>query len=317
MLTLFRRNLFINIAFLLIFGIGLTIYGLFKPTELQFSLPFDDKFEWTLNTNIAYLFNFLLLFVQAILVSRLVISHKLSRELSLIPGAVFLIFSVTILDPYVFHHILIANLFFLFCLNNLFDIYKKYKPISTIFNAGFFLGIATSLYFPYAIFLITHLIGLNNLRSLKLRESLQLVFGFVGALFLIGVAFFHFDLFDWYLDIPALSIPSIDFNNWMSFHKLGLFFLSLLVLIGYAHNVRKKKKYDAIRKLELTYALLFLSIFSIFLVDDISYQHLLLTSIPISILGGIIFELKEKVYIKEFVFLALIGFYILVQLSLV
>lgn len=290
-----------------------------KPQGFEYELISWFDLNSTPNLYLFYFLNLVLLFVQAIMVSRLVITHRLSRELSLVPGAIFIIFAASILEPFVFHYIFLANFFFILSLNAIFNIYKKYKPIATIYNAGFFLGVATIIYFPYCVFLVAMIMGLNNLRSINLKETLQLIFGFLAAIFLAAIAFFYFDGLEiWANSLKDIfNIPSINFANPIQYLKPAIFIITLILLMGFTNTLRKKKKYDAIRKIELTYALLFVSLFSIFLVPQISEQHLILVSLPVAVLGGLILEIKSKVYIREFVFLGFIGLYFVLLLQLI
>ncbi len=323
MLALFRRNLFSNIILLFCFcGILHGVYFFLDYDSPAFYSPYP--FLESINGIFDHLssrvvISSVIIFLQAMLLSRMVIIHRLSRELSLIPGAVFILYCLTILESQVFDYIIVANLFFLLSLNSLFKLYKKYKPIGTIFNAGFWLGIAVMIYFPYAIFFISLIFGLINLRNFDYKEFLQLLLGFLCSIFLAGVAFYFFDLLEVYKNylLANVSIPSFSLDDTILWIKPGLLLITILLLIVMQNSIRKKKKYDAIRKIELTYSLLLLSALSLFFSSDLSISHLIICSVPIGILGGLIMEKKDNHMIKEVVFIVLIGLFLILPYNLI
>lgn len=318
MLSLFRKNLFINIILLLVFALGLQTYFLINPDLTRFTIAPIFEIPTLESNRFLILLTIVLIVAQALLISRMVTLHRLSRALSLIPGAVFILFISSILEPFAFHYILLANLFFVLSLGSLFKIYKKYKPISTLFNAGFFLGLATIIYFPYVIFIAAMLIGLYNLRSFNFKESLQVLIGFLSSIFLVGLLFYYFDNLELYQAyfFNSFSVPIIDLTDYISLTKPLLAIGTILILVGFQHVLRKKKKFDAIRKIELTYSLFLLAILSVFLTTELTEQHLVLISVPMSIIGGLVLESKDYLYIKEFIFLLLVGVFIVFQMQL-
>jgi len=318
LLSLFRKNLFINIILLLVFALGLQTYFLINPDLTRFTIAPIFEIPTLESNRFLILLTIVLIVAQALLISRMVTLHRLSRALSLIPGAVFILFISSILEPFAFHYILLANLFFVLSLGSLFKIYKKYKPISTLFNAGFFLGLATIIYFPYVIFIAAMLIGLYNLRSFNFKESLQVLIGFLSSIFLVGLLFYYFDNLELYQAyfFNSFSVPIIDLTDYISLTKPLLAIGTILILVGFQHVLRKKKKFDAIRKIELTYSLFLLAILSVFLTTELTEQHLVLISVPMSIIGGLVLESKDYLYIKEFIFLLLVGVFIVFQMQL-
>jgi len=84
----------------------------------------------------------------------------------------------------------------------------------------------------------------------------------------------------------------------------------ILVLVFNQNALRKKKKFDAIKKIELNYWSLLVSFFSLLFISVPANEHLILISLPIGLLGGLILESKENSVVKEFVFLSFLGLYI-------
>lgn len=260
-----------------------------------------------------------LILIQAYLVNDFVIKHKLSRALSTIPAAIFILYTIWVLESDVFQPILLSNLFCTLSIGSLFNIYKKHLPISSIFNSGLYMAIAAIIYPPYFIYLIVLLLGLFSLRNLALRESLQMVVGMGAPYFIISVILFFLDFdkaqflnFILVFELPQLAYP---FNILELLKPIIVFLLVIFTLV--VHNkVKKKKKYDAIKKIELCYWMLLMGLMStLFMNPLIPEAHLLLISTPLAILLGLLLEAKTNSVIKEFVFLlavvAVVGFQVL------
>lgn len=315
LLGLFRRNLFLNLIFL--FGFTIVLHGYYiwlggEEIETNWSFELLEKFFGFISANmyIKILASVILITLQAILVNDLVIKHKLSRALSTIPGAMFVILSATILISEIFHPILLANLFFILSIRSLYQIYKKHLPMVIIFNSGLFMALAALIYPPYIIFMLVLVLGLLSLRNMELRESLQMVAGILAPFYLFGVYLFFVG------GLPIMwqhfsSNMGNPWTNWtwdiQSIAKPALFVILILTVIAFNDSLKKKKKFDAIKKIELCNWMLLLAVFTIFFMKDLGEYHLLIVSAPLAVLSGMIMEAKQNSIVKEFLFLILIA----------
>lgn len=323
MLSLFRRNLFINLIFLALLAIVLLAYHLIMPSEvtiLATNSIFGDIFNLREGSTILKVgLTLVLLLIQAFLVNDIVIKHKLSRALSTIPAAVFLLFCAWVLSQQVYHPILIANTFFILSLNSLFKVYKKFQPIINIFNSGFWLALSTCFYTPYLLFLIVLLLGLLSLRNINLRETLQMLIGLLTPFFLMGTVFFYFDMMDSFSPFTRniVSIPQVSFENPMTLTKPIILLLLIFLSIFFNSEIKKKKKFDAIKKIELAYWTFLIALLAVFFGDPIHEMHLLMASVPIGICYGLVLESSSNKILKEFMFLLAVGGYTLFLLGVV
>ena len=319
MLGLFKRNLFINYFFLLLFAVVLHFPFFFNWTSEDpgISLPIETSvFPGFLNKHIFQsLLSISLIALQAVIISRYVINNRFSRALSVIPGACFILYASFVLEDLSFHPVLLANLFFILAIGNLYRIYKKFHPVTNIFNAGLFLSIACLIYYPYFLFVVILILGLISLRNTSLFEFIQLVLGFLCGIFLVGVILYangHLDLLGQMIN-TNFSVPHLDFSDLKGYLKPGFILLIIIFLIINQNSIIKKKNFDVIRKLQLNYWILFTGFFSIFFIEELRELHLMTISFPVSVLGGLILEKKEKTLIREFIFLiALVLYFILV-----
>ena len=299
---------------------------IFFPGKLQFAdtnLPFEHVFHIGLPLadqafiNLGYALTFICL--QGIMLADLVIKNRMSRALSIIPGGVMVLFCCWSLDNYALHHILLANFFFILSIRRMFMLYKKHKPIATTFNTGFFLGLASLFYQPYMYFIIVLILGQMSLRGLKLQEVLQLIFAFLCPVFLTAVLLNNHgqvsDLYTYFT--PSFSIPEIDLSDIPTLIRLIVVMLLLIYLVTLQQHLLKKKKFDAIKKIELCYWLLLFGFISFFMAPEQELVHLLIISLPISILTGLFLEERDNAIIKEFMFLMFFILYLSLQFDLV
>jgi len=322
LLGLFRRNLISNLITVAIFCFLLHVYYFIDYQERELVWPSDftaSIFGFIPQNILLPVLSAFLIIAQALYLNHLVIKHKLSRALSTIPAAIFVLYAVTCLEPVIFHPILLANLFALLSLGCLFKIYKKHLPLVSIFNSGLYMTIAMLIYPAYHIFLLLLILGLFSLRNLSIKEVLQLLFGCMAPLYFVAVYFFYtgnlalpFEHFS-----SNLSLPWSGVSYGVVFLKVGIVLLLILAILFFSTNVVKKKKYDAIKKIELSYWMLFLTLFTLFLTKQASDSHLLIASIPITIIGGLYMESKSNTIFKEFLFLLFLGGFVVLQLGIV
>lgn len=316
MLGFFRRNLFVNYILLLIFCVALQAYYLFEWSDSDYIISLGlfeaNSFpEFTRNHIFQTVFSIILIFLQASLIGRYVIQNKLSRALSLIPAAVFALLASFIMEDLSYDPILLANFFFVLSMGNLYDIYKKYQPVSTIYNSGLFLALAAIIYFPYILFLIVLFFGLISLRSINIKETLQLILGFLTPWF-FAIIYLYFVGNSEAIRIyfyNNFALPPIDFSNTVASIKLGGVLFIILTALLYNSHLKKKKKFDAIKKIELCYWMLFVGLISIFCITHPGTMHLMVLSFPLAILIGLLMEKSESVLLKEFMFLLSIVLY--------
>jgi len=319
-LGLFRKNLFVNVIFLFLFVVALRAYFFVAPSVGDAAWQFSGitNFESFNDSRfLKVLLSIVLIAVQAYLVSRIVIQNRMSRAGSLIPGAVFALFVCTAMEPKTMTVLLWANLFFVISLRFLFQIYKKHRPVGTIFNAGFFLGLAVLIYFPYAFYFFAALIGLSSLRKYDLKEFLQLITGFFAVMFIAGILFYYNDkLGDFYSIIGYhFKLPVFKFDNPVFYVKPVIAFAILSLMVFFQSHLTKKKKFEAIKKIELMYWVLFIGFLILFFLKKTGEDYFILISTPIAILSGLILESKISTVVKEFVFILFVVFYVILLLN--
>jgi len=255
----------------------------------------------------------IIILLQAYLINDLVIKHKLSRALSTIPAAVFILYSCWVLGAQLYHPILIANTFFILSLNSLFKIYKRHQPIATIFNSGFWLALACCFHTPYLIYVLILLLGLLSLRSIELREALQMLTGVLIPFFLLGIALFYLSKLSLVSGAfsQSIGLPNLSDLTIASVAKPVLVLVFILISVFFNGEIKKKKKFDAIKKVELAYWIFFIALFTIIFGKTLNEAHLIMVSVPIALCYGLYLESKNNKILKEFFFVLAIGIHVI------
>lgn len=185
MLQLFRRNMalysLILLPYVLIVHGGRFVihYG---QEKVQHCWVFDriDKFLGLSEQSSFYIASFIV-FLEALLINRLVNHHKLIPEGQLFAGLVFIV--VTGFHPlfYSLTPVLVGNLFFILALQSMTSTYLMKSASISIFNFGFYIAIASLLYLPFFYMLFLGIFGLMVFRGFSVREFSQMISGTISV----------------------------------------------------------------------------------------------------------------------------------------
>lgn len=262
----------------------------------------------------------LVIFIQAILINHLFIKHRLSREITLLPGLIYVVFVTIVMDFTVLSPILIANTFIILALLNLLKTYKLPNASAFIFNSGFYIGVATLLYTPYIFMVLFGVIILLILRSFKLFEKLQYFIGFfIPYLFLLTYRY----LIDAKLeDISILQkvffrLPYFESTFLIvNYISIGFVLLCVLICLFNYGNLTGKKIIQIQKKVDIFYWVLLYSLVSFLIFSTDGSFHLLTLSIPLAILCGILVSDSKSRITHELLHFLLLGLIFLTQFKL-
>ncbi|MFQ5447023.1 MAG: hypothetical protein ACE5FF_08815 [Saprospiraceae bacterium] len=295
MLSFFRSNqIFTSILLVVYIAVlrGSVFWAPFKWTPVGQGFFSEMLYGWIgSQTVVAHIVAMCLLLVQGFMVNMLVIDHRISNEVNLFPGVFFVLLSCAIPDFLYLSPVLLGNTFFLVALFQLLEIYKKLACAGNIFNAGFWLSVASMFYFPYLFFFVVLMAGLNILRAFKMREQLIMFSGILMPYLLLGMYYFWFDRFDYFwelqltrnLDFLSFGIAPATSQYW----KLGAFALLLLVLLFNNSTYFQKKNIKVQKKISILNWILAGVVISALFQSNVTLEHLLLMALP----GGIFLSL--------------------------
>lgn len=302
MLSIFRTNQLLFSAFLIPYIIVLRMAVFFVPDSWQpaaqgiFSVW---MYNWctatgTSATWIAMFF----IFVQAVIINQMVMQHRLANEINLFPGLFYILIASSIPDFLHLSPILMGNTFFIIALAQLMGIYKRNTVADKIFNVGFWLAVASLFYFAFTIFIFLAFIGILILRSVKIKELLMIILGFLVPYILSAVYCFWHDLLPFFNQTQFLqNLAFLDLNltwNWVTYVELGFFALLVVIIIFSSGSYMLKKNIQVQKKINVLYWAILLSPLSLLLQADIQLQHLLLLSVPIGIFVSLNFTQMRR-----------------------
>jgi len=209
-----------------------------------------------------------------------------------------------------------ANFFILFSISWLFHSYKKIRPNTELFNSGLFLSIAGLFYFNALLLLPLLLIAYIILHTVKFKEFLVIILGFIAPLILAGgILFINNKLFINTENIwNYITHTNYNFNDSIfSYIFYGWLMLLLFVAILSFSNSFGTKKISSRKYLSI---LLYLTIYNIgiyFFLPFSNMEIMVITAAPISLLITDFYININNKFWSEFSFVILIIGFILLQ----
>jgi len=289
-LFLFRTNQIIFNFFLLIYIIVLRSSYFFSPISREVTndgiLSVFIKNALDKNTVAEGALVIILLFIQAVLLNNLAIKHRLYNETTLLPGLFYVLLMSTLQDFFPLTAILLGNLFLIIALDELMSTYKQSNCAGAIFNAGFWVGLASLCYSSFSLFFVLLLLGLSLLRSFKVRERLMLMAGFIVPFLFVSAWFFWNNNLLAYWQTYFFS--HFHFLNFQ-YDQSGVFLakLALLVvffLLGFFNNYKFDKAIQTRNYVNIIYMTLFISGLTFLFQPNVTILHFLIIMVPLSLL---------------------------------
>lgn len=312
MIGIFKKNLFVNSLLLLPFAILVNIGTIIKPRlyDLNGSETVLSRFilNHIQNEAIQTTLGILLIYFQAIYINRLVIKNRLLREITLLPG-LFYILLISLLPEFLsFSPQLIAVTFLLGAMSQIFKIYKKHTAAMDIFNIGFLLAMTSLFVNINTCYIILGFISLLTMRSINIKELLQLLSGAFTATYLYhGVAYFlnTSTIKDFTGIYTILDQNLLSLDGYSAFKVLLYLALSILMVFAYRKFITKQGVMVQ-KRIDMVFWLLAISGIIIFFKKDVVPMDVYYILFPLSLhLTLFILRLKNNVF-QELIFLGML-----------
>lgn len=327
MISLFRRNIFINSILLLPYLFLIRIKTLVEPTstvtdELDGTLPaalLNGLQGEGFSQSIVSIF---ILFIDALLINRLVIKSHIGRENNLVSGMIFALLASILTQNLGLSAELMATPWIILSLQAIFNCYNNIKSADDIFLAGFYMSLASLFYAPLLLLLIFTFTALMIMRSFTGIERTQHLAGWIIPYFLVSSV-------EYYLDLPS-TLRFTSFLQGFGFFGVlakgmnisallvlaGLLIILLWALINFG-NFLGKKVIAAQKRISILYwFLLFVGIIA-FSQAHVDYPLILLFNIPISIFVTFsLMDMKNRIW-PELIHLSLILLLVIIHLDLI
>jgi len=239
-----------NVLLLLLFGVGMKL-----PMFLQPHVVLPDATQGSLFRALLELLQppgaripiiyptlaFLLLFIQALMLTRFVNTQRMLSRSTYFPGMAYLV--ITSLFPE-WNHLsapLIINTILLYVLARLFETYNQSNANGTIYNIGLSLGIASFLFFPSLTFVVWILLSLVVMRPFRINEWLICVLGITTPFYFYAAYLFLADQWNWQTLWPRFEVglPVLTPTTWTAVSALLVVFPFLIGGYYVQENLRR------------------------------------------------------------------------------
>ncbi len=323
MLTIFRRNILLYslllVPYIFIVHGGRLLVN-HSPNKLLYTWAFDSLIQWlAISDQASFYVSHILVFIQAMLLTFITNRIKLIPEGQLFPALAFIILTGLHSSIFSLNAILFANLFFILALLSISSVYLLKQATLTLFNFGFFIGIASIFYPPYIWMLFLGIFGLTVYRGFNGKEFLQIISGFLIVLFLFFSTLYLKKDIDNYWNHQIKEF----FNYYilsMKFSTKGLVALTLiflLFLLSFVRfNILQLKAQISIQKtMDFLFWTSFISLFTLFFVRIESIAHIIILITPLSIfLAIIVAKIKNELMAETIhMFFALLALFLQLQ----
>lgn len=241
----FKANNPRNNFLLLLYGLALNWPLFFKPASPIISSNESFLYQYFFgilhsffNTSVLSGIAFFLVFLQAVVINKIVTDQKMFQRNNYLSGMSYLL--ITSIFHVGFTSTLISVSFIIWILSILFNLSMQENPKKNIFNLGLLTGVSILIFFPTFLFGLLVLFGLLIFRPFRIQEWIIVILGIVTPFYFVYAFGFLLDKFE------IIHFPSFYFKL-PKFHltgfEIGSLSLTLLLsIIGFSFtqsNLRK------------------------------------------------------------------------------
>ncbi len=248
-----------------------------------------------------------IVFLQAILLNRLVNGFNILGKPTFIPALMYVSVSA-LLEPFVvLSPALLANFFVIWMLYKFLSLYRRDDVMATMFDLGMIAALGTLVYFPYIIMLPLIWVVISVFRPFNWREWMAALMGFATIWFFVGTIYY----LNGALNKAYSTIPLV--ISFHTFYRANIYdfivLLPLAVILVLSFFSIQKRFYRSnvfIRKVFFVLVLLFLFTMLGFSINrDYEIYHFLLAVIPVSVMMSFFFVDAGKKWLYEGLYLIL------------
>ncbi len=324
-LAIFRNNRVSTAIFLALYLVltrATALFGFVQvspwPTEAG-SVLYKSWFGWAETTPFySAVAAALLVYVQALMVNRLVDEFRLMSERNWLPG-MFYVLIASILPEFLFVSApLVAATFVPVSLRMVFKSYKITQATALVFDAALWMSVSALFYPPALILLLAAYSGIMVMRSFNIREQLVFIIGAVTPLFLTWIWYFWIDRGNEFRSLQFGEIFQLyrfhaTFDTIMLL-KTGLLVLLLFVFIFGINQYFQRKLIQTQKAITTLYWVLFTGGLLVLLRADWHWEHFLLPAAAAGIFLAFSFQGIRRKLIAEILHLALLAALFFIQI---
>lgn len=230
----------------------------------------------------------ILILLQALLLNVLSARFRVSKEVTMFPGVFYILLTSTLPSFLHLSPVVMGNTFLIIGLSSLFNSYKKTSVAGSIFNVGFWFGMASLFYFSNFAFILLAIFGMATLRSIRINEIFMIIVGMIAPLFLLGTIFYLLDdLNNFYQTTFIQGFGFWNFvwvEHWSNYIPVVLFGMLILIIFGSGNIYFQKQSIRTQKNIQVLYYFVIISFLTVLIQKEVRIEQLLLLAIPFSLM---------------------------------
>lgn len=304
----------ISLILIPLLGIILWLPGFLNPSPpaMQALMPFYAPIDTfcRLHPFFSVFMGFIFSLGTAFVLNFIMHQHQILIKKSWLPALLFLVLSSSTKGFLWLNPQLIAGIFILLSLYFLLETYRMDNAIILIFNAGFFIGMATLFYFPSIVFILFSIIAIILLRPFTFRDWLIMLLGStIMPIYVCVYYFWHNQLYIKWQELVVIPIINRAFfiNIQQEFYCIVavmafLFLVSAFKFLTGADSSALKTKMG----ISVMIWFLVFAILGLLVAQNLSVAGTIFAFFPISIFCGNYFLQARRAWLSESIFLTLL-----------
>lgn len=325
-LRILKSNRQINFVLFPAIGLLFWMVNLIHPQEYPYYLGENKNLLFTpvysLLKNSPFLQSLLslgLVIALAFMIQQLNNRYAFIRIRTMLPAPLFVLLIAGFTQMHTLHPVYFGAVFLLFAISRLFNMFNQAKPYSSVFDAGFWLGIGSLFYFNLILLLPAFLIGIAILsREYHWRAF---VINLLGALLPWIFAFSYAFLTAHFMELLKMLEQNITTAN--NHFKLNIplqIFLGFLIFLTLLGSIKLIQQYDTKKVSSRKYFTVFFYIFIFSMVSFVfipatSQEMLVIIAIPISLLISNLLVFMKSRFWSELITTTLFGIVIFMEIA--
>lgn len=314
LIKIFRSGYIIKIVIFLIVSFLLWLPAFIFPEPMIGTSTFGIAYDalpgiLMLSDRFIVLLSFLLLLIQAVIFNAVLVENPLFSRSVFLPALIYVILMSYNPSFLTLHPALVANLFLILSLKNLYSTYSKNEAFRESFNASFWVALASLFHLPAILMVGVIWAAFFIFRINSWREWLISFIGLTTPYLLIVMGMYLFDELDflknYYPDDFAwiwikTEISLMDYVFWPAF-------ILLISVAFFKFTIERMDKIISIRKsFSVVNTLLIITVLSLFFSGINPYHHVYLIFPASSVIIAYYFiETKRHIY-AELLFILLL-----------
>lgn len=292
MITIFKQKNPGNAFILLLYGLIIKFPMFLHPVSPEYNQGDNYLYKLVLEfldpvtRHVPIVFSilaFLLIFVQATLLNRIVNSLKLFPRPHYLTGMAYMLTTSIMAEWSSFSAPLVINLMLIWVWYRLLRLYNHPKPKSAIFNIAVLVGVLPLFYAPAIAYVLLLLLALLVMRPFSVTELLVSLLGVITPYYFFFVILYLTD--QWTIDkiVPAFNfyLPRLPSSLWIT---AGIVLLLIPFLMGgyFVQDNLNKMLIQARKSWSMMLLLLLVSLLIILINPNHNYIHWLVIVVPIA-----------------------------------